>query len=98
MICDFSQSLICPRCGYRAQHANTFRNCSPPPRRPPFMIGDAVERLLAAVGLTPARIEWWLGKPCGCSGRKAWLNRAGVAVQEWVSRAVEAAARFYGFG
>jgi hypothetical protein len=96
MKCDFSQSLVCPRCGYTARHPNTFRQCVSPPTRGPVMVGDAVERMLSAVGITPDRVEQLIGQPCGCSGRKRWLNEAGVAVQNAVSKAVDAAARFYG--
>jgi len=45
-------------------------------------LGDAVERALAAVGVTPERVERWIGKPCGCRERKAKLNRLG----QWLAR------------
>lgn len=41
------------------------------------MIGDAIHRALSAVGVTPERVERWLGRPCGCAERQARLNQLG---------------------
>ena len=92
-LCDFSKSLTCPTCGYRAKSRPTFRQCRPPPPQPwrPFMVGDVVERWLTRFGVTKERVERWTrtaGKPggCGCEARKKWLNDAGVRVQRVARR------------
>lgn len=41
-----------------------------------MQLGDAVERALAAVGITQTRVQKWLGV-CGCEERKQKLNRLG---------------------
>lgn len=38
------------------------------------MLGDAVQVALDRLGVTPERVERWLGWPCGCSERKEKLN------------------------
>ena len=48
------------------------------------MLGDLIEQALQAAGITSARVEEWLGKPCGCKERQAKLN----AVQSWAARVV----------
>lgn len=40
-------------------------------------IGDTVHEALQAVGLTPERVERWIGSPCGCEERRQKLNRLG---------------------
>lgn len=40
-----------------------------------FKLGDAVAGALAAVGITPERVEAALGRPCGCKARREKLNR-----------------------
>lgn len=61
-----------------------------PPRRG---LGDIVESVLTAVGITKERVERWTrtaGKPggCGCEARKQWLNAVGDrfrhAVRDWL--------------
>lgn len=42
-----------------------------------FKIGDAIERALATVGITPERVETYLGRPCRCRERKRKLNEVG---------------------
>ncbi len=87
--CDFANpSKTCPVCGYVAKRLPTYRECRPVPVREwqPYKIGDAVERVLTAVGITRERVERWTrteGKPggCGCEGRKRWLNEWGDRVQ-----------------
>lgn len=40
-------------------------------------LGDMVAAGLAAVGITPERVQRLTGKPCRCHQRKEALNRAG---------------------
>lgn len=65
------------------------------------MLGDAVYKALSSVGLTSARVERWLGGPCGCEERRqklnqlsAWASRvlAGKTAdaERWLSRIMEA--------
>lgn len=54
--------------------------------KPTHKLGDAVERMLSAVGVSKERVERWTGtagKPggCGCSKRKQTLNDLGDSVQ-----------------
>ncbi len=39
------------------------------------MLGDLLERALTVAGVTPERVERWLGKPCNCEERKEKLNQ-----------------------
>jgi hypothetical protein len=39
-------------------------------------LGDVVENVLKSFGITEERFKNWFNlKECGCSRRKAWLNR-----------------------
>jgi hypothetical protein len=39
-------------------------------------LGDVVEDVLKSFGITQERFKEWFGlQECGCSRRKAWLNR-----------------------
>ena len=40
-------------------------------------LGDKVEKVLQAVGITPQRVSKLTGKPCNCSKRKQKLNELG---------------------
>lgn len=42
-------------------------------------VGDSLAARLASVGITEERVSEWLGRPCGCTERKAKLNKLG----EW---------------
>lgn len=44
--------------------------------------GDNVKSALDKVGVTEERISEWLGKPCGCSQRRAKLN----SLSQWAQR------------
>ncbi len=48
-------------------------------------LGDAVHEALALAGVTPERVEAWLGRPCGCEERQLKLNMLG----QWASRTVK---------
>lgn len=40
-------------------------------------LGDMVSDALALVGVTEERVTKWLGRPCGCGGRRRKLNKLG---------------------
>lgn len=44
-------------------------------------LGDLLERALSSIGVTPERVERWLGD-CGCRARKRKLNR----LSDWAWR------------
>lgn len=96
MNCDFASGLTCPRCGYRAKRANTFRRCRPPAEPQPVMVGDLVAAGLEWIGITKEAVSAVVGGDCGCDRRQSWLNEAGIKVQQGARKAVQAAARFYG--
>jgi hypothetical protein len=69
--CDINpQTLTCTRCGKPAPSADIRRNCQGKPG-----LGDVVALWLERLGITPARIERFTGRPCGCEQRKRWLNQ-----------------------
>jgi hypothetical protein len=41
-------------------------------------LGDRVAAVLAAFGITKARVEAVVGGPCGCDGRQEFMNTAGA--------------------
>lgn len=43
-------------------------------------LGDKVEKVLKAVGITPERVSRLTGKPCNCGKRKAKLNELGKRI------------------
>lgn len=49
------------------------------------MLGDSVASALAAVGVTPERVEKWLGRPCGCEERQIKLNQLDI----WARRVLK---------
>lgn len=62
----------------------------------PWPIGDAVQRGLAAVGITEERVRRITGwMDCGCSARAAALNHYGERLQRRIRWAAKAAAGFY---
>ena len=65
-------------------------------RRRRFALGDAVESMLAGLGITKERVQWLTRKPCNCPARQRWLNQWGYARQEQIERIVQRAARWYG--
>jgi hypothetical protein len=66
-------------------------------RRKRFALGDAVESMLTAVGITKERVQWLTRtKDCGCAARARWLNRWGFEKQAQLERIVQKAAKWYG--
>lgn len=96
MNCDFSTSLTCPTCGYRAKHPKTYRRCRPPAEPKPVLVGDLVAAGLERIGITKELASKVVGGDCGCQKRQNWLNEAGVKVQNAARQAIKAAGRFYG--
>lgn len=47
-------------------------------------LGDTIEEALSIVGITSARVEAWVGGPCGCPERIAKLNQ----LSAWASRVI----------
>jgi len=68
-------------------------------RRKPVAIGDLVELVLTAVGITKDRVQAWTRtKDCGCKARQRWLNQWGYRKQEQFARAINVIGRWSGFG
>jgi hypothetical protein len=91
-MCDFSQGLQCPRCGYLAKQERTFRVCrtldemathlatvteKPWIPVPNPMVGDRVAKALAFLGITKERVSAAVGGDCGCDKRQTGLNKIG---------------------
>jgi hypothetical protein len=77
-------------CGYalkRDYDERPVRVCTAAPQQPPIPnvgLGDAVESLLASIGVTQDRYKaakelFGLPPNCGCTLRKEWLNK----VSDW---------------
>jgi len=49
-----------------------------------ILLGDLIEKALSLTGITPDRVEEWLGRPCNCRERKEKLNQLGL----WAARVV----------
>ena len=47
-------------------------------------IGDHLEKALKLVGITPERVESFLGRPCKCRERKRRMNELG----QWAARII----------
>ena len=57
-------------------------------------LGDAIHSALSAVGITPERVERWLGRPCGCHERQEKLNQIGYLVKRILSGKTENAEKY----
>ena len=61
------------------------RHIKPDPlKRKPLELGDMVHEALSIVGITPERVTAWMGRPCGCSGRRERLNN----LSRWAKRVI----------
>lgn len=49
-------------------------------------LGDHLADVLAVVGVTEKRISKWLGRPCGCGGRRRKLNQLHRCVERMLRR------------
>lgn len=105
-MCDFSQGMRCPRCGYLAKHERTFRVCrtldemathlatvtaKPWIPVPNPMVGDRVARALAFLGITKERVSKVAGGDCGCAQRQSGLNHVGGVVASVVEKSLNGA-------
>lgn len=86
MRCDFLRTgevFVCRRCGKRivSRSAVVIASCGlhhrPGRRRwlPRPRVGDWIETAARLVLVTPERIERFTRRPCGCAGRRDWLNQ-----------------------
>lgn len=41
-------------------------------------LGTTIHQALSILGITPERVERWLGVPCGCKEREQKLNQLGA--------------------
>lgn len=88
---------VVPREAHRQVVAKYARPRPASPRRKRFALGDAVESMLTAVGITKERVQWLTRtKDCGCKARQKWLNRWGYEKQAQLERIVQKAAKWYG--
>lgn len=46
------------------------------------LLGDKIGNALKKVGITDEKVSKWLGRPCGCAGRRNKLNRLDVWVRK----------------
>ena len=58
------------------------------------MLGDAIESALGLIGVTPERVESWLGGPCGCEERKQKLNSLDYWTRRVLSGKIEKAREY----
>ena len=97
--CEFSKvdgGIACGVCGRVVsgdRPTTTVAICGLHRRRGYVAIGDLVASALSSVGITEERVSSLLGRPCGCSGRRARMNQAGYLVQFKAARAATAAYR-----
>lgn len=77
--CEIGNDLVCVNCGRKASRRDVVKPCTA------GGLGDMTAAALSAVGITETRAERlakWAGlSGCGCSGRRAAMNRLG---QEWL--------------
>ena len=98
MRCDLSNPRArCPVCGFVARRRDgrlvvgAMRNCPGPRPRvflPRLRVGDWIESVARFVGITSERIERFTRRPCGCRGRRDWLNERSAAVSARLERAI----------
>lgn len=82
---------------FREIEAKFHRPPPATPRRQRFALGDAVERVLTAVGVTKELVQKITRtQDCGCKARQKWLNQWGYRQQERLEKAVTTAAKWYG--
>ena len=63
-------------------------------RKDKKLLGDRVSQALSLVGITEERVSSWLGRPCGCSGRKQKLNQLDAWARRITSENVQKAKWF----
>jgi hypothetical protein len=66
-----------------------------PKPKPGFIgMGDRVHNALSKIGITPARVSRWLGRPCGCKERVEKLNSLHAWVRKSTTQTVEKSKKF----
>lgn len=98
MRCDLSHpDARCPVCGFVARRRDgrlvvgAIRNCPGwRPFLPRLRVGDWIEAAARLLRITPERIERWTRRPCGCHGRRDWLNERSAELsarlERWIVR------------
>lgn len=59
-----------------------------------MMFGDLLHEALATVGVTEERVSRWLGRDCGCDGRRQALNDLDAWARRVVAGKVEYAREY----
>ena len=98
MRCDLSHpDARCPVCGFQARRRDgrlvvgAIRNCPgprPPVRIPRLRVGDWIEAAARLLWITPERIERFTRRPCGCRGRRDWINERSAELSARLERAI----------
>ena len=57
-------------------------------------LGDQVHDALQIVGVTPERVEDWLGRPCNCEEYRDKLNRISVWARRIIKGKLESATKY----
>jgi hypothetical protein len=57
-------------------------------------LGDRVESVLSAVGITRDRVERWVGPECGCEERKEKLNTLDQYARRYLSGKIHQAKHY----
>ena len=83
MKCDLTNpAATCPVCGFVARRRDgrlvvgCRRRCPGRAILPRLNVGTWIETAARFVGITSERVERLTRRPCGCRGRRDWLNAA----------------------
>lgn len=57
-------------------------------------LGDRIGQALDLLGITPDRVTYWLGRPCGCDERKERYNALGFWAARVIAGKVESAKEY----
>ena len=103
MDCPFELDLlgdqwICLECGRTARKREGRDKppramCQAGGRKVP-LLGDTIKSALSVVGITEERVTEWLGRPCGCAGRRKKLNKLDEWARDTVANKLSDAAGF----
>jgi hypothetical protein len=67
----------------------TPRILSKPPSKytpPKTLLGDKIGDALKIVGINDERVSKWLGRPCGCAGRRRKLNKLDLWIRKTLAK------------
>jgi hypothetical protein len=80
-LCQFDASGVCTTCNRKESAPGFARNCCGSPgcfrSAKKLGLGDIVEKVLSAVGITKERVSAIVGGDCGCQQRQDALNELG---------------------